>query len=579
MSLNWQSPIVPSPMVYNPTDTSFENLLYNFLIPLEAPSYAMRVNVTLVPQEKDKSQVDPTIGVGFDLRTGGPAVQNAVLTGLGFATNAINATTAPPPDTYEAIEYSYIQLIRSICAYPTATAITQLNGIMADRYDQLTSNSGYLSFVKNNSTVSVHPTFQFQSESEVFGVFKTLWESVFSTEVTNRLPGLGSSFLTSREIEALGSMQWNAPEDGAHAILGGKLKGAITASDRPEAWYEIRHQSNINQDLVAAARRFYESSVFGLFDTPDSPTTSEALQAYQTLTMHRDKILPYELKFGTDPNSPGSMTLSHQLSVAHAKAPSSNLVESLAKSYAPAETAIIADLASTDPFVSTGAMAAFATPTNIYLTSPGSATADARLSWGDTTSGAAAVQQAEQVNANHLILGNESGDTLIGARGTGRNILIAGAGNETLMAGSGADTLIGGQGRSNTYGAAGNDVLMGGAGFDTFDFVVPVSSTVVETIEAGSNQSATLEVNTSAGVVTLGGSNAAPLKFESSAGIYVWSSDGTSAGFQYTFDPISDVLTISDSAAVSAGGMGSNEIEIKNFSRSTRRLSSASRRS
>jgi hypothetical protein len=51
------------------------NLLFNFLVPLEAQKLQERTAITLVATAKDPNIKNPTIGIGFDLKAGGPAVR------------------------------------------------------------------------------------------------------------------------------------------------------------------------------------------------------------------------------------------------------------------------------------------------------------------------------------------------------------------------------------------------------------------------------------------------------------------------------------------------------------------------
>jgi Ca2+-binding RTX toxin-like protein len=74
--------------------------------------------------------------------------------------------------------------------------------------------------------------------------------------------------------------------------------------------------------------------------------------------------------------------------------------------------------------------------------------------------------------ANHILLGSETGDELIG--GQGDDILIAQSGNETLQAGAGSDTLI---------ANSGSDTLRLGGSSDVVDFVFPSSGSVETVIE------------------------------------------------------------------------------------------------
>lgn len=286
-ALNWQPPIVPSGMVYNPGDTSFTNELFNFLLPLEVPSTAELLTLTLVPTAKNSAVVDPTIGLGFDLVTGGVTVQNAVLDALGFVP-AIVALTAPPTagDGPEAlVEYNYIQQIRSDIALQSAAGVSAMNAVMAERYSQYESDPAFAAYVSGLTFVAQRSTFTFQSTAEVYGVFQLLWSNYYEPQIFAQYQYLdGTSFQGSREEEALASMIWN----GGKGLLGSALGQALEAGNRAEAWFQIRYGSNGSKNPIAAARQYYVSQVFGLFDNPDQPTSTEALQAYQMLTTNTE---------------------------------------------------------------------------------------------------------------------------------------------------------------------------------------------------------------------------------------------------------------------------------------------------
>lgn len=69
-----------------PSGKTYADELYNFLTTFEAQT----------PEERQKPQLvngDITIGVGFDLKTGGTTVQNAVFEKMGFATTVVEADT------------------------------------------------------------------------------------------------------------------------------------------------------------------------------------------------------------------------------------------------------------------------------------------------------------------------------------------------------------------------------------------------------------------------------------------------------------------------------------------------------
>ena len=103
----------------------------------------------------------------------------------------------------------------------------------------------------------------------------------------------------SRERAALFSLSWNGP-----SLLGPRLKAAIEAGDRAEAWYEIRYNSNGNGIAGLANRRYVEAETFGLFDTDGKATRAEAIKAGQMLARHHETVLRYEDRY--DPDAAGA---------------------------------------------------------------------------------------------------------------------------------------------------------------------------------------------------------------------------------------------------------------------------------
>ena len=73
MALNWRTAAIPA-------NDTFVDVLYRFLVPLEAATPQQRHNVLPVPPPNG----NPTIGIGFDLIAGRKPVQDGVLIGMGF---------------------------------------------------------------------------------------------------------------------------------------------------------------------------------------------------------------------------------------------------------------------------------------------------------------------------------------------------------------------------------------------------------------------------------------------------------------------------------------------------------------
>lgn len=179
MALNWTATSIPA-------GGSFEDVLYNFLVPLEAPTSTERLQPALV-----KGNV--TIGIGFDLKAGGLAVQNAVFKQLGLNRSVVELSAAPHSGTPEYVEYGYIQRLRANIA---SGSIAGLNAVMQERANN--SDAQFVAFRPNR-----RGTFNFTNDEEVRAVFDVLWPEVYSTKITNKYPFLSperdAAFQSSRE--------------------------------------------------------------------------------------------------------------------------------------------------------------------------------------------------------------------------------------------------------------------------------------------------------------------------------------------------------------------------------------------
>jgi Ca2+-binding RTX toxin-like protein len=405
--------------------------------------------------------------------------------------------------------------------------------------------------------------------------------------------------------EGLVSLYFNSRAD-ARSLIGPHLINALKENDAAQVWYEIRYDSNLAQDPATATRRFEESQLVSLAQ-PDA-TFGTTIQAYEMLEEHRTSILQYENTFGTDPDSSNPNKLSNQLSAAARNisyvaatgnaiaAPITPIqtVEQAFESYAQTVASALNDAFS----AVTGGVAIdflsangnhFTVESTDILVAPDAV--DISDNFATTTQ--VDVHPIDHVSAPHVILGpmsivtiNPGVATLSG--GIGNDLLVAGAGDEFLNAGLGNDTLIGGVGIQGNDTLAligstdpGNDTLQGGLGNDVFVFsLATTSANLVETIlpykQAPISKGAfgwqfsqgidgAIDVVVGNTPTKLGGTAAAPLKFEVSNSGFLWSADSSTAGVQYSFDSNTDELTISNSAAVADGGLGSNEIVIKNF--------------
>jgi hypothetical protein len=280
------------------------------------------------------------------------------------------------------------------------------------------------------------------------------------------------------------------------------------------------------------------------------------------LTEKRATILSYEAQYGTNPNSTYPTQPQNQIATANSNVTLFNAkqnsqqnayiqaplypVQTLAQAFNPEAELVATTLNST--FGSIIPTIGISTDPNYPLRSFNIRSTDVFIAPDafDILNGLGNslldnVKPEDSPSANHIVIGPMSvitpgivDATLSG--GSGSDILIAGAGNELLYAGLGSDTLIGGQGiqaldtLAGGSSTVGDDTLYGGFGSDTFEFSLPATAVVSETIVPlgfhlnsafGSVpvQRGAVEVSFGNSAATvLGGSSTTPLQLESSTG-------------------------------------------------------------
>ena len=97
-----------------------------------------------------------------------------------------------------------------------------------------------------------------------------------------------------------------------------------------------------------------------------------------------------------------------------------------------------------------------------------------------------------RVNNEGVVVGTDSGDTLLGLAGAqeyqggdGDDYIFGGGGDDTLRGGDDDDTLIGGKGNDILEGGLGGDIFIGGAGIDTITYENAASGVYVSLDSAG----------------------------------------------------------------------------------------------
>lgn len=266
--------------------TEYENQRYIFLTKTEENGVPK-----LAPYDDGVGYI--TIGIGFNLEEA--AVRDEVFRTFGIIrNNPALSTVAPAPGQLSAqqVENDYInQLIATIGTASTPTDLAKLNSIMTAR----AADTRLAALGTRRST------FAFTGEPEIRATFDRLMTNIYEPKVDSWLSGIPDS----RERTALISLAWNQ-KDGS-PLLGKKLKAAIQADDRAEAWYEIRYNSNSVKQAQnirngIAKRRYFEADTFGLYDnganTQTTMTDVAAKGIFRMYTRHQEAIDAYDSQFG-----------------------------------------------------------------------------------------------------------------------------------------------------------------------------------------------------------------------------------------------------------------------------------------
>jgi VCBS repeat-containing protein len=235
----------------------------------------------------------------------------------------------------------------------------------------------------------------------------------------------------TREYKALMSLYFNGP-----SLIGPNLRAALVAGDRAEAWFEIRYNSNAGAENVRAGtakRRYWESEVFGLYDSAPAVTPQAARQVYRMFTLHRDEIKTYEKLYGIAFDDslgarlinglPPLLAANSEFSLTGADA-----VDSIRSALSAARDAFLAEQRVLNPSLQALDLSDDAGywAVNIFL-DPGRDLASQTLD----------PNHASVLNARELVNGVEQ---------TIKNILIGEGGNDVLIGGKGDDILLGGSG-------------------------------------------------------------------------------------------------------------------------------------
>jgi len=353
----------------------------------------------------------PTIGIGFNLQDSN--ILGKVFDAFGIATSDIDSRRL---------------IADTVSTTPIASLQAELDKQMA---------------VLKSKGLANRSTFTFSSGQAGLDEMKAVFDTailIYDNSDTSigplgRVDNWLAGIPNSKERAVLVSLSYNGV-----LSVSKKLKKAIIAGDRAEAWFEIRYDTNKNSLSPTppssaggvANRRYRESDLFSLYDNAAAPNLDDAKQAYRMFNLHRDIITKYETDYSPTDINAGSSEIKIQLN--------------------PAKETLIADLNAKDPNLKL--VASDYLSTDVYL-DPGR----------DSSTGTVDPNHQSSLTGsdrNDLILGEGGNDTLTG--GKGNDVLIGGPDNDILDGGAGKDTLVGGAGNDLLIGGKGNDILNGGKG-------------------------------------------------------------------------------------------------------------------
>lgn len=287
-----------------------------------------------------------------------------------------------------------------------------------------------------------------------FTMTDTQIRTVFELEVASRQQSitLSSGVGPSYELLALLSAEYNN-------LYGNRLRAALAAGKRAEAWYELRYGFLAGQNVK---RRIAEGALFGLYEKNATVSSEEARSIYQTLQLHRGIIESRDATYD-------GFIAQANLDLAAAGVPQS--AQGLDAELARARHSLIAAIRSMDPFLNARDFTSVSA-LNVYLDAgrtdpnPNAELEDIDLNRNAYINSRRS-NPAGEIVADDILIGGGGNDTLISAGG---NDTLIGDGWEGAAENPGDDTLDGGAGDDVLFGGAGDDALRGGAGNDTYVF-------------------------------------------------------------------------------------------------------------
>jgi hypothetical protein len=274
-----------------------------------------------------------TIGVGYDVKKGYPAVRRGVLKGIGLQTDLLDIQDPAGLSASEKIEYDYIEKLQDAMA--NGKSLKAINDILSQRANDEALKDAMKTEGKN---YELRSKLKFENEGEVRAAFgdavKAYKDDInrFVRPETVNDP----SFHLSREKAALIVVSWLNPA---------LARSVSKTENRAEAWHKIRYGwaagkgENAQFNIGWAKRRYIESEMLGLYNDRNNVSLDEAIQVYRMFQKHRDEIAGYEKLHGHH----GSVKTEKWRRTAFEEANyGKKEVKTVAESFAPAKAVILA---------------------------------------------------------------------------------------------------------------------------------------------------------------------------------------------------------------------------------------------
>ncbi|MDD2894137.1 MAG: hypothetical protein PHF20_09450, partial [Halothiobacillaceae bacterium] len=269
---------------YTSAGGSFQDAAYDFIGAKELG----RNGWDLYPHDVNDGQL--TIGAGLNLTSGKDVNKYAVYRALGINVSIGGvALSSIGTATQQSAEQAYVNRLNATLKSTSMTLdqkIDELHAIMGERAADSTldgyANNRKAYFVFDAGSQQIRQSFDEASQE---------YDKALKIKLDAYDPRIWAStgFAVSKEHVVLLSLYWNG-----ESLIGPNLMNALSTGNRPEAWYQIRYESNGNG--IHTSRRYDESDMFGLYNNPSDVGDAEARQVYAMYTNHSDMMKDYDTR-------------------------------------------------------------------------------------------------------------------------------------------------------------------------------------------------------------------------------------------------------------------------------------------